>query len=249
MERVGRIAMHLVPAPVSVPILATPCAGWKMLPGPHPPTSNTYMQKVEDEKAFLSRVDEIMKMQKRAGGVLPRSVLVFKMDSGMFMVSAIYATDMDRVANMTRVRAFRDERATDAKLMEMYASKTLWFVSFVDERPMKMTGSRIATIHMAYKSPEHMERAMQLNPNGEVIAALGPEYIKAGYKAVAFSQKSDSSVMGLSVLSDESSYLEGREELMAKVSSAMGINLMDYLAAPPEREMGICVYAKTMDEI
>lgn len=249
MERVGRIAMHLVPAPATGPLLAAPCAGWKILPGPHPTTSNAYTVEVKDEKAFLAFVDESMKKMKGAGGPLPAMVQIYKMDSGLFMMNSMYANDMDRVANMARGRKIRGEAPTEFRVIEMSSWKTEWFVSVVDERPIKMTGSRVATIYMAFKSPEHLEKAMKLNPNGDLTAAFGAEYRKAGVKGTGMMRCSDTSVVGLTVLSDEAAYLKGREEVMAKVVSAMGVNLMDYLVAPPERDVGTCVYAKMIDEI
>mmetsp|Transcript_46014 Transcript_46014/g.80134 ORF Transcript_46014/g.80134 Transcript_46014/m.80134 type:complete len:113 (+) Transcript_46014:2-340(+) len=112
-----------------------------------------------------------------------------------------------------------------------------------------MTGLRVVLVHMAIKSPEHVERLLQMNPTADLNAAFGAEYRKTGIKCTTMFRCSDTSAQFVSVLSDEAAYKKGSKEMMAKFSDAMGGNLMDSLVAPPEREFGTVVYFKNIDEI
>jgi hypothetical protein len=248
MQRLNRIAAHLTPASKAGTLSMAACAGWKMLPGPHPFTTNMYTLEIDDEKAFIAYMDESNKKLKAEGGPLPIAIQLVKMDSGLYKSFVIYANDMDRVANMTRASKVRAEAPKIYRLVDKSVQKTLWGLSYEDKRPMQVTGCRIAITHITTKSPAHMERAIQLNPNGALNAAMATEYKQAGIKYTGMSLCSDTSAITVNILSDENAYVKSRDELMAKMASAMGANFADYFAAPPERELGICIYMKNVEE-
>jgi len=249
MERVNRIAMHLMSAPTDGTLVAQFCAGWKVVAGPHPSTQNMVMWEVPDEKSFLAFIEDSFKKRKAAGGTLPTSVAVYKMDSGLYMYTVTYKSDMDRVAALVDAREMgNDPRSKELIMKKFSVLKLKGAVFFTDERPLQITGKRIGIARLAWKSPEHLQRMDQLMGDGSVQHSLSAEYTKAGVAASVNSQISDTSSMTFNILHDEAAYMKEREALLTKVASTIGLSAMDHLASVPEREMGTCIMFKNIDE-
>jgi len=254
MERVNRIAKHLAPTSTADTLVAAPCAGWRILPGPEPGATSIAGFEVADEKVFLAFVEDYWKNRKANGVAVPTGgVGVFKMDSGLYLMYVSFQNDMDFVASQAMVRkgaslGGQKPGADGIKMKYVMTSQQMFMVSYVDERPMTISGQRIALTYFAYKSPAHMARSTQLMNEGANHLALAAEWKKGGVKALSLSKTSDTSTMSMNVLSDEAAFKKDRDSLITKLSDMIGTSGLDFSAAPPEREFGTCIWFKHIEE-